>query len=275
MKRKVVIFLFIAIIVVSGICAIKFVNNKAMNESVTDNKKVYEINDLYFGDTVKIDKSKIDWIYVGKDENDVPVIVSKYQTEEKLSLGANDYINAKDIINSECEKLYSVGSLKARSINLNDVNRILKYNGPTGEYVNYSVNPVTSSEAFSIAELESRRYGWLNYRQVPANSTKKFNEYLSNFYTYIGSKYVEKSSKEYNVIFTNEEYFLASTCAEVYFDKGYVEYIVRSVGFGLVNGNALFVSNGKENTVTCRLRPVIELENDAKFELKDGCFVMI
>ena len=67
MKRKVVIFLFIAIIVVSGICAIKFVNNKAMNESVTDNKKVYEINDLNFGDTVKIDKSKIDWIYVGKD----------------------------------------------------------------------------------------------------------------------------------------------------------------------------------------------------------------
>ncbi len=275
MNRKIMLLLSVILVVSAGVYAVTRIGINKKNKDIVKVKELQGIDSLSFGDIIEINGSKIDWVYIGKDEKDVPVIVSKTQTEEKISIEAKDYENAKNIINSKCEELYSIGNLKARSLDIEDVNRLLKYNGPKGEYINESVNPVTSLEPFSIAELESRRYGWLNYRQVPENSNKKFKEYLSNFYTYMGSKYVSKTSKEYNVIFTNEEYFLASTCAEAYFNKGYVEYIVRSVGFGLVNGNAVFVSNGKENTVTCSLRPVIELDINTKFELNNGYFVVV
>lgn len=274
MNKRIILFLVVILTISAGVYAVTRIGVDKRVENVVENKKICEVDSLNFGDVVRIEGSNIDWIYVGKNETGTPIIISKTQTKEKLSIESKDYVNSKDVINSECEKLYSVNNLKVRNLNIEDVNYILKYNGPKGEYINASVNPVTSLEPFSVAELESRRYGWLNYRQVPNNSSQKFKEYLSDFYTYIGSKYASKTSKEYHAIFTEEEYFLASTCAEAYFDKGYVEYIVRSVGFGLVNGNAVFISNGNQNTVTCSLRPVIELENNVKFELKDGYFIM-
>lgn len=275
MKKKTIIIFLVVLVLAAFVYGMHCVLNAKQNEA--PNAQEHEkctAEDLQFGDAIKIKGKDVYWIYIGKTEEGKLKIISSTYTTDTLTLSGDNYSNATDLLNSECEKLYSVGEYVARSVNVQDINEILNYDGIKGEFVDATVNPVQSVEPFSIAELESRTYGWLSYRKVPVGSTRNFKEYLSNFYSYMGSKYASKTTLEYNVVFKDTEYWLASTAAEAYFDKGYVEYIVRSVSAGMVTGSALYISDGTSMTVTCNLRPVIELEADEKFFKADDCFVI-
>lgn len=275
MEKKVVISLVIVLVLLACVyCICGIVNAKQNKVPNAQNHDLYTAEELQFGDTIKITGSDIYWTYIGKTEEGKLKIISSTCTNDTLTLSGDDYSVAVSILNSECEKLYSVGEYVARSVNVQDVNEILNYDGIKGEFVDATVNPVQSAEPFSIAQLESRNYGWLSYRKVPEGSVRNFKEYLSNFYSYMGSKYASKTTLEYNVVFKDTEYWLASIAAEAYFDKGYVEYIVRSVEAGMVNGNVLYISDGTNMTGACNLRPVIELESDVKFIKEDNVFVV-
>ncbi len=276
MKKKIVIFLIMMLVLSTGIYAVIRVGKAKQSEAdIKKDDTIYTVDSLKFGDTVKLAESDISWIYIGKTEDGISQIISSTHTSDALTLSGEDYTNAVKLLNDECDRLYSVGEYKARSITVEDVNRLLNYDGVKGEFIDTTVNPVRTKEPFSIAELESRQYGWLSYRNVPEGSNKTFKEYLSDFYSYMGSKYASKTTAEYNIIFTSKEYWLASSVAEVYFNKGFVEYIVRSVGAGLVNGKALYISNGSSKGETCNLRPVIELKEDTKFIKEENEFVVI
>lgn len=277
MKKKVIIFLIICLILVAGICvAISVVRTKQTeNAGTKGSDELYTVESLEFGDKIKINGSSITWVYIGKTDEEKVKVISSICASDTLTLDGESYVSAVNMLNSECEKLYSVGKYLARSVNVDDINEILNYDGIKGEFIDATVNPVECTEPLSIAELESRTYGWLSYRKVPEGSVRTFKDYLSNFYTYMGSKYASKTTEKYSLVFTNEEYWLASIAAEAYFDKGYVEYIVRSVEAGMVNGNALYISDGTAMTVTCNLRPVIELEADVKFIKEDNVFVVV
>lgn len=277
MKKKVIISLIVCLVLVAGICVIINVVKAKQTENVDVKKsdEIYTVDNLEFGDKIRIDGSSVAWVYIGKTDEERVKAISSTCVGDTLTLNGESYVNAVNMLNSECEKLYSVGEYLARSVNVEDINEILNYDGIKGEFIDATVNPVECTEPLSIAELESRTYGWLSYRKVPEGSVRNFKEYLSNFYTYMGSKYASKATEKYSLVFTDEEYWLASIAAEAYFDKGYVEYIVRSVGAGMVNGNALYISDGTAMTVTCNLRPVIELEADVKFIKEDNVFVVV
>lgn len=273
MKKKIIIYLIIMLVLSTGIYAVIRVGKaKQAVENTKRDETVYTVESLEFGDIVKLTGSNISWVYIGKSEGGIPQIISNTHTSDTLTLNGKDYTNAEKLLNDECDRLYSVGECKARSVTIEDVNRVLNYDGIKGEFIDRTVNPVNTKEPFGIAELESRQYGWLSYRNVPEGSNKTFKEYLSNFYSYMGSKYASKTTAEYNIIFTSKEYWLASSATEAYFNKGFVEYIVRSVGAGLVNGKALYISNGSSRDGTCNLRPVIELKEDTKFTKENDIF---
>lgn len=273
MKKKVIIFLIIMLVLSTGIYAvIRVGKTKQVVENTKKDETVYTVDSLEFGDIVKLTGSDISWVYIGKSEGGIHQIISNTHTSDTLTLNGKDYTTAVKLLNDECDRLYSVGEYKARSVTIEDVNRVLNYDGIKGEFIDRTVNPVNTKEPFSIAELESRQYGWLSYRNVPEGSNKTFKEYLSNFYSYMGSKYASKTTAEYNIIFTSKEYWLASSATEAYFNKGFVEYIVRSVGAGLVNGNTLYISNGSSRDETCNLRPVIELKENTKFTKENDIF---
>lgn len=276
MEKKIVIILITMLILSTGIYAVICVGKvRQSDKDIRKDETVYTVDSLEFGDAVKLDGSDISWVYIGKTKEGIPQIISATHTNETLTLAGNNYTNAVKLLNEECNRLYSVGKYKARSATIDDINRVLNYDGMKGEFIDATVNPVSTEEAFSIAELESRQYGWLRYRKTPEGSSKEFKEHVSNFYSYMGSKYASKITVEYNIIFTSKEYWLASIASEVYFNKGFVEYIVRSVGAGLVNGNTLYISDGSSRNATCNLRPVIELGVDTRFTKEENEFIVI
>ena len=213
------------------------------------------------------------WRYMGEDENGSILLVADRPTDDNLYLfGKDGYVNGSNKLNDLCKELYSSVIGEARSINVNDVNRVLGAN-PIGMYWNRNGYRIYNSENLTIGDIVSKQAEPPLRHLATPEAGKDINDYVLNYYGYKGTEYKESIADEYNLIFENEfckylKYCLASPCVYAYFSHGYAAFDVRYVFSGYVDSYSMFNSYGDEYDAVYPVRPVVSLKSGVKLGKK-------
>ena len=210
------------------------------------------------------------WRYMGEDEKGSILLVADRPTDDRLYLcGKDGYVNGPNRLNDLCKELYSSPLGEARSINVDDVNKVLGAN-PVGIYWNRKGYIVYNHENLTIGEIISiEREPALRFTLTPEPG-KDINDYVINYYSYNGTAYIGSMTDEYNLIYRKEflgniRYWLASSCVLARFDYDSAYFIVRFVDDGCVDYSSLFNSYGGEYGCYCPVRPVVSLKSKVQF----------
>ena len=222
----------------------------------------------------------ITWKYLGVNANGELEIMASLSTTEaaaantkvKLS-GKGGYLKGPEMLNTICEKLYSVSGVgTARSMNIDDVNNILGYTGEKGEYgsrTNGSYTP--TKEAKTIAALEGELGTTLSDRTTPDG--KDLGTYYSDSYYIYKTRDVEEMKNPGNrdlVYNAKNTYWLASPCVVAVFDCGCAYFDVRYVDSTSVGADSMFLSNDYSSCDTFAVRPVVSLKSNIQLTRNTG-----
>ena len=216
----------------------------------------------------------ITWKYLGVNANGELEIMASLSTttaaaaNTKVTLsGKGGYLKGPDMLNTICEKLYSVSGVgTARSMNIDDVNNILGYTGEKGSYYDNTSNEVTTSTPLTIGEIENK-LGTLRKRTTPDG--KDLGTYYADYYAINKTSDVKKMKNPGNVDLvynTKNTYWLASPCVFAHCDGGYAGFFVRCVYPTGVDARGVFGSGGASGYSTCAVRPVVKLDTSVKVE---------
>ena len=221
----------------------------------------------------------ITWKYLGVNANGEMEIMASLSTtaavaaNTKVTLGGKGgYLKGPDMLNTICEKLYSVSGIgTARSMNIYDVNNILGYTGEKGSYHDNNSYLVKTPTALTIGEIESKLGTPLGNRTTPDG--KELGTYYSDDY------YIDKTSdvKEMKnpgnrdlVYNAKNTYWLASPCAYAEFGRGSAYFNVRYVYSTRVSADYLFGSRGSTRSDTYAVRPVVSLKSNIQITRDTG-----
>ena len=217
----------------------------------------------------------ITWKYLGVNANGEMEIMASLSTttaaaantKVKLS-GKGGYLKGPDMLNTICEKLYSVSGVgTARSMNIEDVNNILGYTGEKGAYYDSNFNYTPTKEVKTIAALEGELGTTLGTRVTPDG--KDLGTYYSDWYTINKTSDVKEMKNPGNrdlVYNAKNVYWLASPCVNAFFDNGDAYFFVRCVNSTNVNAGNMFDSRDRSGYDTYAVRPVVKLDPSVKVE---------
>ena len=244
---------------------------KASSKYKVFDSGLWEESDRYF--KTQTGKKALKWRYMGEDENGSILLVADRPTDDNLYLfGKDGYVNGPNKLNDLCKELYSSALGDARCINIDDVNKVLGAD-PMGYYRNRRGEKIYNMDNLTIGELVSQKgEPKLKHIKTPEEG-KNINDYVPNYYMYMGEEYKEIKTDEYNLIFSNEfnveiNYWLACTCVWVYFYGGRALFGVYCVYGGGVPSCDLFYSFGEEDSDYFPVRPVVALKPSAKLGRK-------
>ena len=225
----------------------------------------------------------ITWKYLGVNANgelEIMAVLSEKdeikdtagkQLKVKLS-GKGGYLKGPDMLNTICEKLYSVSGVgTARSMNIDDVNSILGYTGPKGSYYDTNYNEITTAEPLTIGEIESKLGTTLRNRTTPDG--KDIATYYSDYYSISKtSKNITNSDDKTKSLVYNAKnrYWLASPCVIAGFIGSDAGFSVRYVNSTFVNASNMFFSNGGSNYDACAVCPVVSLKSNIQLTRDTG-----
>ena len=225
----------------------------------------------------------ITWKYLGVNANgelEIMAVLSEKdeikdtagkQLKVKLS-GKGGYLKGPDMLNTICEKLYSVSGVgTARSMNIDDVNSILGYTGPKGSYYDTNYNEITTAEPLTIGEIESKSGTTLRNRTTPDG--KDIATYYSDYYSISKtSKNITNSDDKTKSLVYNAKnrYWLASPCVIAGFIGSDAGFSVRYVNSTFVNASNMFFSNGGSNYDACAVCPVVSLKSNIQLTRDTG-----
>ena len=213
----------------------------------------------------------ITWKYLGVNANGEMEIMASLSTttaaaantKVKLS-GKGGYLKGPDMLNTICEKLYSVSGVgTARSMNIEDVNNILGYTGEKGAYYDSNFNYTPTKEVKTIAALEGELGTTLDGRTTPDG--KDIATYYSDDYNINKtSKNITNSDDKTKSLVYNAKnrYWLASPCVRANFEYGYAVFFVRCVISADVRACNMFVSDGDSYYDAYAVRPVVSLKSN-------------
>ena len=247
----------------------------------------YEVEKGFFATQVNDEESgeenAFKWKYMGIDEKGNALLVADGVTDDEMLLsGAEGYRNGPSNLNDLCIEIYSNTSIgQARSINIEDVNRLLDAN-PIGKYYGLREKSEENSQGLTIGQLaEKLKYNIENFGNQLPEEDKKITEYVSNWYTYAGEKYKAVDTVEYDLVFKQIitkngvvaknplNYWLASSCIYARFGKNDVNFRVRAVNqSNNIISPVLFDSNGTIGKAVYAIRPVIVLNDNVQFGTK-------
>ena len=218
-------------------------------------------------------ESALKWRYMGINETGEVLLIADRATTDALYLeGATGYLQGPNKINKLCEEIYSSEKGTARSITVEDVNRILEAN-PVGRYLSrIESGYVDNPEGLTIGEIISQKgEPELTSTETPDGKTD-INTYVANYYEYMGTKYKANTTDEYKLIFQNASgsnimYWLSSSCVDAVIDGGFVGFHVREVRSGQVSSSMMF-DRGQPYGWYNFVRPVVILNSDVQFGTK-------
>ena len=221
-------------------------------------------------------------------------LISDNPTSKKLYLkGERGYLNAEDILNNMCNKLYGQGTYAtgARSLNVEDINKLGNYDPKTydeygdiwtyrfptsGEYMQYKRTKADGTlvrDWTSITELSYQTFRMPGETEtISANNRNDTGRSLENtYYEYtVADKVKQTTSDEKNmsdIIFEGT----GSSKVSQWLASRYVYGGLLGAGWGLFDiysdalyGGNLYYSNGKEDYYDFYVRPVVSLESDIK-----------
>ena len=214
--------------------------------------------------------TELEWKYMGIGENGEALIVanSEGNLPEVLLSGKGGYVNGPEVLNTVCDKLYSSDMGKARSMNWEDVTRVLKYDGPQGEYKDIQNHQIKTDKPLSIGEImtaleitelmgpmispDGREllYYKIDYVNLPKTSTD-----------------IHAGDEAKSLVFQPSSYFLASTCNVFNGSDQEAWFSVRVVLSSNVGEQIMYhcgnYSYGYEDFV---MRPVVSLSSSVQVE---------
>ena len=203
--------------------------------------------DTYF--STQSGSATLGWRYIGIDDNGNALLIADKPTNDGLYLvGKSAYLQGPNIMNELCKELYSSNLGIARNTNVNDINKILEAN-PVGTYVNVSGRSIDNPLNLTIGQLISQNdERELSDTKTP-NVGENINDYVSNSYSYAGTKYKANTTDEYKLVFKNEldeniSYWLASSSVLAHFSGGRVFFNLSCVVDGSCTGKSVFNSVG-------------------------------
>ena len=221
----------------------------------------------------------ITWKYLGVNANgelEIMAVLSEKDAitdtadkQLKVTLsGKGGYLKGPEMLNTICEKLYSVeGKGTARSMNIDDVNSILGYTGPKGSYYDTNSNKITTAEPLTIAALESELGTTLGYRTTPDG--KDLGTYYSDDYSINKTNDVKEMKNPGNrdlVYNAKNTYWLASPCVYARVDYSIASFRVHRVLSASVSAGDMFISNDGSFHETHAVRPVVSLKSNVQLE---------
>ncbi len=264
---------------------------KASNYNLTNTSTEFEITKhLKVGDyvnyvptskTMTTDKSKTgydsaqtltttantQWRILSIDETTGEILLTTQgatNTDTKVTLeGATGYLHGAEELNRICKELYSSGSLTARSMMVEDINKAVGYDPTT--YNNYGKEYTYTSGTFYTYEE--------NGKTVTSSTPKVASS--SNSVT-VKMRYYTYDPSGKNPIVANmlesSRGWLASPCVNA--DSIAAYFVMRNAGSSDVYGNDMYRSYGNTGAPTYGLRPVISLSSKDLLNLdetgKDG-----
>jgi len=207
-----------------------------------------------------------EWRVLSK-KNGIVKLVADIPIASLTLRGANGWLNGPTVLNEMCETLYSGSMGTARSINVDDVNEITKYDGAKYYYNNDGETvTIPGNETKTIGDLEKNEnlgLDKLEYRQTPDG--RDITEYKANHYHYnpLENNLLTVDDKVYSVLFDDETvgYWLASTSKLVRFDRGFASFYMGTVTTAGVQGSVLYASKGFEPAPFCNVLPLVTLKS--------------
>ena len=215
--------------------------------------------------------TNITWKYLGVNANgDLEIIADFGETETaantkvKLS-GKGGYLKGPDMLNTVCEKLYSVSGVgTARSINIDDVNNILGYTGPKGTYFDTDYNEITTAEPLKIGDIDKKLGTSLGTKTTTPDGKELGTYYSDSYYINKTSENIKNTANKDLVYNAKNMYWLASPAVYANFINSDAMFDVRYVGSAGVGARDLFYSSGVSKSHTYALRPVVTLNSNVK-----------
>ena len=218
----------------------------------------------------------ITWKYLGVNANGEMEIMADLSTANavatntkvKLS-GKGGYLKGPDMLNTICEKLYSVSGIgTARSMNIDDVNNILGYTGPKGTYYDNNINnnKVETPTALTIGEID-KKLGTSLGTITKTPDGKELGTYYADYYTINKTSENIKNTANKDLVYdAKNTYWLASPCVGVHVGDNSAIFRVRCVGPAGVDARNMFFSNGDSYDNSSEVRPVVKLDPSVKVE---------
>ncbi|MBE5821694.1 MAG: hypothetical protein E7311_03790 [Clostridiales bacterium] len=239
--------------------------------TVSEDEREWIYKKLYSTASYEIGYQDIMWRVLKKDENTV-TLVSAEPVENIYLSGANGYAYGPDRLDEICRVVYG-----GRNLKIEDVNELLKDDRTWGDNeINWDYFG-TDEEGHNvpagvrtIAELEASGatgVSTIANRKVPEEG-KELGEYAPNSYGYVESSLTDATvatDTEKDLIFGNfgnSEYWLSSSCVDIWFDCDVACFAVRCVDLGGLNWTQVFTSSGYDNEGAYGLRPVVTLSSD-------------
>ncbi len=213
----------------------------------------------------------ITWKYLGINANGELEIMADLSTANavatntkvKLS-GKGGYLKGPDMLNTICEKLYSVSGIgTARSMNIDDVNNILGYTGPKGTYYDNNDNEVKTPTVLRIGDID-KKLGTSLGTITTTPDGKALSTYYADCYRINKTSENIKNTANKDLVYNAKNtYWLASPCVDANFG-GLADFSVRAVYSTSVSERIVFGSDGRSVSNACAIRPVVKLDSSVK-----------
>jgi len=217
------------------------------------------------------------WVYLGQNEEGNILLTSQEATSFTVNIAGQDgWATGAERIDELCNTLYgnSKYAQETRNMKIEDVNRILGFNGKKGIYYDINGEEITTDEPKKFGEIGATGIA------LRASETE-FNNYVSDSYSYTGTAYKANTTDEYQVIFkksdgvTNQvSYYLSSSSALSIVSDGSEHYYLRYVSYGSVGNGSVCSANSddviNEVELSYALRPVIVLKSNVQFGEKNS-----
>ena len=215
----------------------------------------------------------ITWKYLGTNANGELEIMADLSTANavatntkvKLS-GKGGYLKGPDMLNTICEKLYSVSGIgTARSMNIDDVNNILGYTGPKGTYYDNNINnnKVETPTALTIGDID-KKLGTSLGTITTTPDGKALGTYYADYYEINKTSENIKNTANKDLVYNAKNtYWLASPCVDANFG-GLADFSVRAVHSTSVSKRIVFGSDGRSVSNAWAIRPIVTLDSSVK-----------
>jgi len=219
--------------------------------------------------------TELAWKYMGIDENGEALIVANSTgklSTMKLS-GKGGYLNGPAALDTACAALYSSDMGSARSMDWEDVTRLLEYAGHQGTYYDVGYNEIKTDKALTIGEIETKLGTKLGSRTTPDGSDLS-NFKSDNVYLPKTSIDIKAGDREKSLVYQTTTYWLSSSCVDADFDSSYAYFDVRYVDRMSVDVYEMFYSLGVSDYGSYAVRPVVSLSSNVQMAY-DGTTVML
>ncbi|MDD2627908.1 MAG: hypothetical protein PHR25_03470 [Clostridia bacterium] len=219
-------------------------------------------------------ESGMKWKYIGIDEDGSALLLANKPTTGKLYLeGADAYLQGPTKLNDLCKELYSGSKGEARSINAEDVNKVLGATPKPFFYDYYSYEPFELPYPKTIREIITK-YNQPALTLTTTPDGRDIHDYKVSYYYYHGTQYKKADTLEYKMIFKEEigtnnlRYWLASSC--VYMSVDWITFDVRWISGEALASPTMFdvIGDSYENSLS--VRPVISLKSNVQIGEKAG-----